>query len=121
MGKPADAHAAHRDHSDSEAAQRQQPVRLVANGDQALGFALGAVLDFGVEGIAVPEFKRIDGLHVVMTVEHQVRAAFATMADDHGLARCFMASGVETHAAQFFHEMVGCRDAGVVEGRVSGD
>jgi hypothetical protein len=68
-----------------------------------------AVLDAGVEGRALPEVERVDGLDVVVAVDEDGRAAsfFGPCATTTGWPGVWCSCGVETDGLELGHEPVG--------------
>ena len=91
--------------------------------------AVRPVLELGLERSALPEVERVGGLHVVMAVEQDARAAIprvfrrlrSAMGHDHGLSRRVAARGVEAKPAQVIDQPVGGAHAVVGIGGVGRD
>jgi hypothetical protein len=93
-------------------------LALVVGGAAAADhLALGRLLDRGLEGRAVPQLERVDGLDVVMAIKQEVRAAFATVRHHHRVAGRRALRGVEANGFQILHQP---RGGGVAIGLVGG-
>ena len=77
-----------------------------------------------VEGVTFPQVQRIDRLHVVVTVEQNVRAALCpvlAVTDDHGVPGCVAYLGSDAERVQLGREPIGGGAAITLEGRIGGD
>ncbi len=93
-------------------------VRRAAAADDP---ALGCILDLRIERFAIPKIKRINRLHVIVPVEHQVRPGSARVAHHHGMAGGRADVGLDPQRPQIEHQPFGGALAVVAECRVGRD
>ena len=98
-----------------------QLALVIGRSARANDLALGRVLQFRIKGVAVPKRQRINGLHVVMAIEQQMRPAGSTMGHHHRMARCGAGAGVKPQGFQILDQPIGGASAIGLEGRISGN
>ena len=120
-GRPALVHL----HPGTQSFQKGEQLTLVISSPPGIdaGAPIGTGADLGLEGIAVPGLARFHGLHVVMTVEKNVRRGM------HGIHRMrqhdrmttgFLNGRLQSHVSKHFRQPL-CRAAAVFGmGRVGG-
>ena len=94
---------------------------VVGGAATADDLAFGRVLDGGGERVVIPQIERVDGLHVVMAIEHDMGARVAGVAHDHRMAGCGAFGGVKTNGFEIVHQPVGGGVTVSLVGGISGD
>ena len=94
-----------------------QRISGLADPTGAQDAALGRILDLGVEGVVVPERQGINGLHVVMAIEQQMRPTGSAMGHHHRMARRRAGASLKAQGFQILDQPIsGAGAIGLVGG-----